>query len=423
MSKELAELAFDLHSGLSSFDVPDFEDLSTVGMAATLAVHIKGLGEIKYDVLRGVCSYYMGIPTLALENILNVLSDIGFVRIIKSGRRIEAIIPDIPVFDDVYQGVGDYLKSDCRLNEHEQVTLDILKSLKEAPRNKDSLFNTLGADKKVFDRTLEIGTKSGIVSEHLARGKNILASPFYFADNLDGFADAAASAGANNIKKTLTHIQDNQGWPLSLIASRGEIGGTKLDPVQLSLVQKLSAEGVIKPPTIRFGGKTESFIFTPRPGGARLNAANREIYERAMALIAAVRKGQLLPDQYRIKSPTAILRKLRDQGYIGSSSEASNQYHNLVVLRVGGLRPSRYGFSFHLHKTPENESALSLAINLLSTGSMSGMEVNDDARLAMTKDENYIQSLISARELKSRAEFIKNEEADHEFQQLLLKFD
>jgi hypothetical protein len=323
----------------------------------------------------------------------------------------------------VYEGVGNYAKSECHLNEHEQATLEILKSLQLTPRNKDSLFNKIGADKSVFDRTLEIGKKSGIVSQYLARGKQILASPFYFADNLEGFADAAAAAGANNIQKTLTHIQDNQGWPLSLIAARGEIGGVKLDPVQLSLVHKLSAEGVIKPPTIKFERRSESFVFTPRPGSSRLNSANREIYERAMALIAAVRKGQLLAEEYKIWSPIAILRKLRDRGFIGSNSEAQDQYYNLVMLRVGVLKPGSRGHQFHLLKTNENESALSLAISLLSTGSMSGMEVNEDARIAMTKDDSYIQSLISARELKNKAALIKNEEADFEFQQLLLKYD
>lgn len=52
--EELAGFAYDLHAGLSSLQVSDFDDLQTVGMAATLAVHIKGLGEIDYDVLRKV---------------------------------------------------------------------------------------------------------------------------------------------------------------------------------------------------------------------------------------------------------------------------------------------------------------------------------------------------------------------------------
>ncbi len=57
-----------------------------------------------------------------------------------------------------------------------------------------------------------------------------------------------------------------------------------------------------------------------------------------MALISAVRKGQLLPDQFKIRSPLRILEVFRDRGYIGSNSEARDQYQNLVVLRVAYLK-------------------------------------------------------------------------------------
>ncbi|MGS0758950.1 hypothetical protein ACVBEH_31835, partial [Roseateles sp. GG27B] len=57
-----------------------------------------------------------------------------------------------------------------------------------------------------------------------------------------------------------------------------------------------------------------------------------------MALVAAVRKGQLLPVSYRIKYPALLLEKLLSQGWIGASSEAPHQYMNLVTLRVGTLQ-------------------------------------------------------------------------------------
>jgi hypothetical protein len=251
----------------------------------------------------------------------------------------------------------------------------------------------------------------------------MLISPFYFADNLQGLADAAVAVGASAIQSTLKKVHDNQGWPLSLVIGTQEIGGVKLDAPELALVKKLSDEGVIRPPTIKFGGKVESFIFTPRPGNARLNAANREIYERAMALISAVRKGQLLPSRFAIRSPVRILEALRDRGYLASNTEAHDQYHNLVVLRVAGLKKVGFGWQLHLNRTTENEAALDLAIKLLRTGNLAGMEVNQEARIALTRDEVYIQSLISASELKKRTKQVHNEQANQEFEQLLLKFD
>jgi hypothetical protein len=209
----------------------------------------------------------------------------------------------------------------------------------------------------------------------------------------------------------LKKVRANQGWPISLVAATGEIGGSKLSPTEKDLVQKLAEEGVIRPPTIKFGKKTESFLFTPKPGSSRLNAANREVYERAMALISAVRKGQLLPNQYRIKMPVRILETLRDKGYLGSNSEAREQYHNLVVLRVAQLKPvGTSQWQLHLNRTPENLAAISL----LRTGSLADMEVNQQARIALSKGEEYIQSLISAKELKSRQRQVIDSQASHE---------
>ena len=404
--------------------VSEFDDLQTVGMAATLAIHVKGLGEIDYELLRKVSDHFMGIPSYALEKVLRVLKDIGFAKLVEKGRRIERVIPNIPIFDDVYDRLGLYASSECVLNAHEQATLQILSSLQDAPRNRDSLISNLGIEKPVFDRCLKIGSSSGIVSQHQARGRQILISPFYFADNLDGLADAAVTCGASAIQSALNKVKDNQGWPLSLVLSSEEIGGIKLTTTEAALIRKLSEEGVIKPPTINFAGRSESFIFTPRPGGTRLNAANREIYERAMALVSAVRKGQLLPAQYQIRMPVRILEVLRDRGFLKSNSEAREQYRNLVVLRVAHLvsaGPDRW--QLHLNRTPENEKALNLAISLLRTGALANMEVHEEARIALTKGEEYIQSLISASELKKRQKQIQDEQASHEFEQLLLRFE
>jgi hypothetical protein len=209
----------------------------------------------------------MSIPSIALAEVLRILEEIGFVKLVEKGRKIERIIPDIPVFDDVYNGLGEYANAECTLNSHEQATLQILTELQKAPQNKDKLFNSLGIEKPLFDRCINIGNSSGMLSEHRARGRPIIISPFYFADNLDGLADAAAAAGASAIQSTLSKVKDNQGWPLSLVGATGEIGGRKLPPTEISLIHKLAEEGVLKPPTIKFGTKSESFLSRPDPAG------------------------------------------------------------------------------------------------------------------------------------------------------------
>jgi hypothetical protein len=421
--KKLVELSYDIQSGLGNIDVPDFDGMRTMGMAATLAMQLRGLAEIEYEVLRKVSDYYFSIPSYALKESLTILAEIEYVQLVTKGLKILSVIPDVPRFQDLYEGVGNYFTF-SELNEHEQGTLLILSELQNKPENKDRLLSSIGIDLPMFDRCMEIGTHGNYLKEFRARGRNIVASPFYFADNLDALVDLSIKSGSSDIQVVLNIIKNNQGWPLSLIEKRLELGGNKLTTTQKSLLVHLCSEGILKPPSIEFKGTKETFVFTPRPGGSRLDSTNREIYERAMALVACVRKGQLLAEQYRIKMPVRILETLRDKGYIGSNSEAANQYRNLAFLKVGFLKnTSGDRFQFHLNKTEENLAALSLAINLLRTGEMSTLDVNQDARLALSKDEKYIQSVLSSAELKKREKVALDADAASQFEQLIMVYE
>jgi len=419
--KQVAEFAFDIQSGLCRYDISEFDVLRNIGMSASLAVHIRGLGEIDYEVLRKVSDHYFDIPSVALEKILGILADLEFVELITIGTRIKTVIPQVPRFQNIYEPIGNYHDS-SDFTEHEQAILAILGELYERPDNKDRLLNTSGIEPLVFDRCLKIGDIGGFIREHRVRGRSMLVSPFYFADNLTGLADIAAKSGSSEIENVLKIIRNNQGWPLSLIESQSELGGTQLSDTQKGLIRVLAGEGILKPPTIKFSNKSESFIFTPRPGSSRLNSSNREIYERAMALVSCVRKGQLLASQYRIKMPVRILEVLKERGYIGANSEAREQYKNLVFLKVAYLKPVGSNvWELHLQPTEENMSALELAISLLKTGETSNMEVNQDAILSLSKDDKYIQSIIASSEIRKREKQKIDEQVEVELEQLLLQ--
>ncbi len=420
--KQVAEFAFDIQNGAGRQDIPDFDRLRDIGMAAALAVHIRGLGEIDYEVLRKVSDYYFDIPSVALKPILNILAEVEFIELITTKTSIKTIIPKIPRFQNIYTIMGSYSESGD-FNEHEQAILEILRELYKKPDNKDKLLNNSGIEKEVFKRCLKIGSDCGFIREHRAREKTILVSPYYFADNFDALADMVAKSGASEIENVLEIIRNNQGWPLSLIEQKSKLGETKISEIQKSLIITLASEGVLKPPTIKLPNRSESFIFTPPPGASRLNASNREIYERAMALVSSVRKGQLLAIQYPIRSPLRILEALKDRGYLSSNSEADVQYKNLVFLKVAYLKATTNNrWELHLRNTEENIQALDLAIDILRTGEISNMEVNNEARIALSKDEQYIQSIIGASDLRVRRKQEKNEDAAAEFEKLLLRY-
>lgn len=423
-SKSLVELSHDIQSGLGNIDVPDFDNIKIIGMASILAMHIRGLGEINYEVLRKVSDFFFNIPSYALKNVLEVLAEIEYIDLITKDKKIISIIPNIPRFKDLYQGVGEYFAfSD--LNEHEQGTLIILSNLQNKPENKDRLIHSTGVDNDLFLRCLDIGEKGNYMRKYRARGKDIIVSPFYFADNLESLVDTSAKIGSSDIDLVLKIIKSNQGWPLSLIESQLEIGGKKLTKTQKDLLIGFCQEGILKPPSIDFGNKKqETFIFTPRPGKLKLSVANREIYERAMALVSCVRKGQLLHDKYRIKMPVRLLESLKEKGYLKQNSEASSQYRNLVFLKVGVLKQKDNNqWEFHLVKTEENLESLDLAISLLKTGELANLEVDPNAKLALAQDEKYIQSIISSAELRAREKIKISNEAKEQFEQLIFEME
>ncbi|MFQ3283131.1 hypothetical protein [Reinekea sp.] len=420
---KIAEFSYDIHSSLGEYETPEFDYLKTLGMAATLAVHIRGLGEISYEVLKLASFHYFKIPSFALDKVIDILSELEFVDVLGPKKKIKSIIPKIPHFASIYSTIGEFTE-DGDLNESELAMLAILNQVYNKPENKQKLINGVGAESSIIDICLKYSEAGGLLRTHKARGKEIILSPYYFSDNLDGLADLTAKSGSSNILRVLDKLKANQGWPLSMVMSNKEIGGQKLDHIELSLINSMSAEGILKPPSIKFGnGNLEQFIFTPNPGSNRLNAANREIYERSMALVSSVRKGQLMPARYRINYPIAILKSLRNKGFLSSNSEASEQYKNLVFMKVAFLRPVGSKCQLVLIQSEENVQALDIAINLLETGELASLEVNKEATISFSKDEVYVQSIMAASEMRKRKQVDIAEEAKHEMDQLLLNLD
>lgn len=419
-NQDKAEFAHDLEVGLARKSVPEFDQLPLVGMAGKLALNVRGLGEIDGGVLRQVADHFFDIPAAVLNPVLEILAEIEYVQLVKEGKTVKKVIPSVPHFSSVYGGLGEYLGT-ISLTEHEELAVAVLEELRAKPEKRDALLNRLGADAPVFRRVESVTAEGGLIVPKRARGQDILVSPFYFADSLDVLAQKAATGGSKNIAKVLDLVKKAQGWPLSLILEKGEISGVKLSPEEVALLREMVADGVLRPPSLSVsGGKTEHFIFTPAPGARRLDGAAREIYERAMALVAAVRKGQLLPNQFRIRSPVALLSKLRSAKWIGASTEAAAQYSNLVTLRVGKLKKVKENwYRFELIDTDENRKAVDDAITMFEQGEPV-MGVSEEARLALQRDEAYIQSLVSATKLRSVERPALDSESRTQYEQMLL---
>jgi hypothetical protein len=289
-NEERGEIAFDLQTGLGRLDVPEYDALRIVGMAAVLAIHLKGLDEIAYDVLRKVSDHYFDIPSYALKSVLEVLAETELVKLVTEGKTIKKVIPTVPFFSNVYSLVGEYSRNEG-VNEHEALVLKILGKLKDRPYNQDSLRTTLGADANMMKRAIDITQQGKILRTHRARGQNIIVSPLYFADGLEALADMAAARGLSELDSLLNKIKAGQGWPLDLILSNSSIAGTAISEEEKRLLNKLTQENVLKPPSLSAAGKHYNFVFTPK---APLQTDSSVGLRRAIARMSEV-KGELDP--------------------------------------------------------------------------------------------------------------------------------
>lgn len=419
--EENASKCHDIQVTLDGKDVPDFELIPKIGMMVNLALHIRGLSTIEYDVLRMVSSHYFGIPTMVFKDIIASLAEIEFVSLYTTKGTIKTVTPKVPYFDSVYNKIGEFAEM-SGFSEPEEAALSILEKLAQAPTEKSNIY-AIGAEKKIIDRNVQIGIEGGYILKERARGKDILVSPLFFSENYQLFADLAAKSGAKTVQRILDLIKESQGWPLSIIETTKMINGKAVTDDEIVLIKRLAQDSVIKPPAITTQHSGQNyFLFPPAPGNAKLNLSNKEIYERAMALISSVRQGQLLAKKYPIRNPLWILNSLKSSGFLRPTTETKAQYQQLAIMRVGRIEHTGSGWhKFVLIDTEENTRALDLAISLLSTGSIKNMEIDQEARIALQKDQTYIESIISAGKLRKAGKVELDEETKEEIDNLLLK--
>jgi hypothetical protein len=400
----LAARCHEIQIGLSQLEVPHFDTLPFIGMCVRLALHLQGLPPIPYEQVRIVASCYLDIPPTSVKRVVMALADIEFVRLAKSGSTITTVVPDIPYYVGLYKRIGEFAKVEG-FNELENLTLDVVQRLAIAPQNLDTIRNQTNAENAALKTVFSIGEQGGYARIMRARGKDIAISPTYFSENAENFAQAVAKVGATSVQEVLGALQRHQGIPLSEVTRTSELAGKKLSSDQVVLLQALAGEGAIRPPSICTSHSGENFfLFTPTPNGGAMSPTKRPIFEKAMALVSSVRQGQYLAKEYRIRSPYALISAFADKKYLNPNSEAMEQYRNVVHMGVAKLsrNTSNGRATLQLIDTTENNEALAMAKALVASGAVSGLEVNDEAKFALEKDQTYAESIVAANTLRTK---------------------
>jgi len=382
----------DIQTGLQNCTVHDFETLLKVGMAARLAVHIRGGDAIPYQSLKDCSALLFDINKLVFHRIVGLLEEVEFARVIGRGKS-KTVVPTVPYFDDMYEDLGEVAENKG-LNELEQISIDLLNRLAACPQEKSKLASSLGIKRSDLDRVIRIGNAGSYVNEFDVKGNKLLVSPLYFAEKPEDFAQVVKQYGEATVSKVISLFRQNQGWPLAKLLHGEGIGGTKLNKDEFEISRAITRKGLLQPPeiTTSYSG-TNEFLFTPPLGTEKILVVEKEVYEKAMACISCMRQGEHF-GQWNIKWPELIINALLNRGKLKATSIAKEQYRPMRVRGIIKLEKSGSWWNPVFVDTKENRRALSLALEMLGGGeTITDRGYDSNAAKAIYSDSDYTEAL------------------------------
>jgi len=396
---EIAVRSHDVLVTSGSSRAAEFDSLINLGAAVRLAINLRGMPPVRYDLLRNVAVHRLGLQPSEVRPAVEVLAEAEMVDLSTEGKTINTVIPHIPFFSDLYARLGEVGTEGHALNEHEQLTIELMQRLARRPQTRNDL-NTLGADRKALNRVIEIGKTIGFVTTRRARGNDVYISPSYFAEDPQALADLAVTAKGTHLSRVLGLLKLHQGYPLRVIIETSELAGNRLDPIELKIIQTLASQGFLPPPAIRTKHAGENyFIFGPQPGVSRIAPNDVQVYRNALALVSAVRQGQFLSREYAIWNPQLLLQRFKERGYLRRNSEAPEQYRAVVQLGIARLVSTGGNQArLELIRDKDNERTVDLAIKLVR-GSTGQPMPDEELMLAMKQGEEYVEPLLARKSL------------------------
>ena len=341
-----------------------FDRTVLAGMAARLAVHIRGVDVIDDPRRLYAVADRLGISSLILPRVLGLLEEAEFVSVQYKGEQPSRVIDRVPLFGDVYGGIGEVWRSKSP-REEELATVQLLQELIDAPKELADVERATSLDPSQLKLVLDVGRSGGYIAQFtgIAASEALLYSPLYWEENPEQTFLLIQKWGATRIAAALRRVKEHQGMP---IVDAGHQGSD-----EDRIIIEAMAAGLLPSPEVNSTRGPKKFAFTPYQGQIGLEKHERAILQKARALLACVRYGEHYGSVTRINDPGAIIRALRSRGSIGPHTEIARQYAMLVVEGIARISPdSTFKSRYHLHliDTPENKKALQLAAELVEVG-------------------------------------------------------
>lgn len=344
-----------------------FRRTRLLGQALRLAQLIRGMDVIDMDRASAIAAAQLRIDPLVFDSVLESLQDADLIRI--QGDKIYENVRQID-FAENYERVGDLWiakKPDGR----EEMAVGALDELVEQPKTVDEIDAFSGANPRDLDMVMQITNNAHLVEPvDIGTGKPVLFAPMLWDVDPARFGAVLRQLKTASIGQVVQAIHAQP--------AGAELDRMQFDDTQQKLANRAVTVGLLPTIPVNSTNGERSFTFTPYSGMLIKDVTEREILGRARAIVACVRYGQRYAD-WKIRSPVALLRALRNRKSLDPHPELKHQYAQLVKRGVGRIERHGGMFRFHLIDSPENLRALDLAIELITHGQVMQHKVAPDA--------------------------------------------
>ena len=368
--------AQDIQRGIGNISVP-YDFLIKIGSAATLSLYIRGLGFLNYQQLKDFAFQYLDIPYSIFDDVVRILEEIEFVEVIKKdGQKL--VNPKIPYFEDLYNRMGEYTKLENKFDEREKVTLTIADKVSYTPYHINKLLS-ISDDKKLVNWVINIGKKTSYID---TVKDEIVFSPIYFMENPSVLNELIQKVGEEEIAKAIDAIRQYEGFPID--------STNREETATIKTIKYLTSRKILQPYTI----ENKRFIFTPIFSTGKLKIIDRKYYEKAIALVSAIRYGENFAN-WKIKSPTALLESFKKKGFLGPNTHAKLQYSRPELTGIISIKHVGNGYyKTYLIQNPDNIRIIEIAQQLISSHGEIIQDRHVDVELKMELSKGRFKDIL-----------------------------
>ena len=331
-----------------------------LGQAARLAQLIRGVDVIEdVDRLSAIAAAQLNIDPMHFDNVIDVLEELDLAE--RKGQRLLEKVRQID-FGENYERVGA-LWTVRASDEREKVAVAALDELVDCPRYARELAAFSSVAPELRDRVLEVAKNSHLVEPiSVGAGEPILFAPMLWDISPERVQHALKELKTDNIMRIVEAMSTG---PVGIELNRLPKAADQIRAnraVTVGLLPTYPVEGV---------SGQKQFTFLPYSGALVTEPAEREILDRARAIVSSVRYGQRYAQASKIRFPGALLRALLDPGRdysLSAHTEIKDQYGPLVKRGIGNIFKSGSRYTFRLIPSEENKRAVRLALELVTHG-------------------------------------------------------